>query len=172
MIAFNPSEPLDLTTANFGIDQTVFPNTVYNVQYELYKKTTPVTLTNVSNEVQYIVYGDGTCTYNGNTYREGEVFIAENNGAVSFTGGAKLAELLESRHKFYTFVWELKQRLYNIVHENLNNQANDYTELLDKIQSELDSLDWANYTQQISISKAQKTINWINEKLTEIENAG
>lgn len=170
MIDFNPYEPLVLSTEDFGIDETVFPSTVYNVQYEVYGMTTPTTLTNVVLDTQYIVYGDGTCLYNGNTYSTGEVFIATDNGAVSFTGSAKLGELMASRHKYYTLVWSLKQRLYTIIHESLGTCSCELSELLDKIQSELDSLEWANYTQQISVSKAQKTINWIEEKLTEIEN--
>jgi len=169
-LIFNPFEPFVLDTSNFGIDQTVFPDTIYNVQYEAYEATTPTTLSNVTIDTQYIVYGSGTCLYNGNIYREGEVFIATDNGAVSFTSSAKLGQLMASKHKFFTLVWGLKQRLYTIVHENLGSCTCD-TELLDKIQTELDSLEWANYTQQISITKAQNTINWINEKLTEIENA-
>jgi hypothetical protein len=126
-------------------------------------------LTNVTNEYQYIVAGAGTCLYNGATYRQGEVFIAVNNGAVSFTGSANLKILEASRQKFYIFTWELKKRFYEQV---ANDLCCDCTNpVFYKIQTELDSLEWSNLTQQISEALSQKTINWINEKLNQMENA-
>lgn len=161
--------PFETTTEDWGIDGPIFPDTVYGLQYEIYIDTTPGTLTNVTNEKQYIVVGTGTCVYAGNTYREGEVFIASDNGAVSFTGSANLKILEASRQKFYIFMWELKKRFYGLVAEILGC-CGDNIYLLRDLQLEIDSLDWSNLSQRISMSKSQKTINWINEKVTQLEN--
>lgn len=161
--------PFITYTSDWGISDTVFPDTIYGLQYEIYIDTTPGTLSNVTNERQYIVVGSGTCLYNSNIYRQGEVFIAVDNGAVSFTGSANLKILESSRQKFYIFIWDLKRRFYTIVAEKIGC-CSDNIYLLRDIQLEIDSLNWSNLSQRISMSKSQKTINWINEKVTQSEN--
>lgn len=162
-------EPFITSTDEWGIENPIFPNTIYGLQYEIYVDTSPTTLTNVTDERQYIVAGAGTAIYNGATYRQGEVFIAVDNGAVSFTGSANLKILEASRQKFYIFAWELKKRFYDLVAERLGCCTEDIF-LLQTLQLELDSLNWSNLSQRISVSKSQKTINWINEKVTQLEN--
>lgn len=162
-----------LNPSDWGINETVFPSTIYGLQYEIYVDA-PSPLTNVVQEKQYIVVGDDsdTCTYDNSTYRVGEVFIAVDNGAVTFTGNATLKVLHSSRQKYYTFAWGLYNRLYNLIHQKLTCECvdTDMMYLLYTIQAELLAMKWANLTQRISIAKTQKTINWINEKLTLLEN--
>jgi hypothetical protein len=162
--------PFVLSPADWGISETVYPDTIYGLQYEIYKDTTPSTLTNVTNEVQYMVVGSGTCVYNGNTYYEGEVFIAETNGSVSFTGSANLKQLVASRQKYYTFIWELKQRFYSIVQDKLDSCDCDLLTRMGEIHIDISALDWANDTQRISISTSQQTIFGISDRLTQLEN--
>jgi hypothetical protein len=168
-LSYLPSlTPLTILTSDLYIDEEIFPNDVYALQYETYVDTSPSTLTNVVDEKQYIVVGSGTCVYGGNTYYENEVFIAIDNGAVSFTGSANLKVFLESRNKFFTFNWLLTQGFYQLVLENLGCE---YDLVMNKIQSKLLALEWTNYTQEISINKSLETMNWIEDKITNLKEA-
>jgi len=161
--------PFTIVPSDLYIDEVIFPNDVYGLQYETYVDTTPSTLTTVVNESQYMVVGAGTCVYNGNTYYQNEVFIATTNGAVSFTGSANLKVLLDSRNKFFTFNWLLTQYFYQLVLENIGKCCEENELLMNKIQSKLLALEWTNYTQEISISKSLQTMNWVEEKITQLQ---
>lgn len=161
--------PLTIVPSDLYIDEEIFPNDVYALQYETYVATSPSTLSTVVNEKQYIVVGSGTCVYGGNTYYSGEVFIATDNGAVSFTGTANLKILLESRNKFFTFNWLLTQYFYQLVLENVGLCCTVNELVMNKIQSKLLALEWTNYTQEISISKSLETMSWIDDKITNLQ---
>jgi hypothetical protein len=161
--------PLTIVPSDLYLDDLIFPNDVYALQYETYVDTSPSTLSTVVNERQYIVVGSGTCVYNGNTYYPNDVFIATTNGAVSFTGTANLKILFESRNKFFTFNWLLTQYFYQLVLENVGLCCSIKELMMNKIQSKLLALEWTNYTQEISISKSLDTMSWIEEKITNLQ---
>jgi hypothetical protein len=161
--------PLTIVPSDLYLTETIFPNDVYALQYETYVDTTPSTLTTVVDESQYMVVGTGTCVYNGNTYYENEVFIATTNGSITLTGSANLKILSESRNKFFTFNWLLTQYFYQLVLENIGKCCEENELLMNKIQSKLLALEWTNYTQEISISKALQTMNWVEEKITNLQ---
>ena len=154
---------LVLSTSDWGIDSTVFPDTIYPCQYETYIDTTPSTLSNTTEGKTYIVVGSGTAVNNSNTYTTGEVFTASTNGAVTFTGSANLKILQSSRHKFYVFTWGLSSRYYSTFFEDYI--ANGFNPLANELGAELKALEWANLTQRISMSKCQETIQYINDKI-------
>jgi hypothetical protein len=161
---------LVLNSEDWGLDEDIiFPNTTYQCQYETYIDTTPSTLTNVTIDTQYMVVGNGTAIYNGNTYQQYQVFTAVDNGVVSFTGSANLKKLDNSRQKFYVFVWELTNRFYLQAINNIDCNGNQF--LLNELNVELRSLEWLNLTQRVNIKYAQTTINYISNKLTQLENS-
>jgi hypothetical protein len=151
----------------FGLTETVFPNMVYGIQYEIYVDTDPDPLTNVVDEKQYIVHGTtGTAIWNGNTYRIGEVFIATDSGAVSFTGDATLKVLEASVNNYFAIVWDIQNRLYVYKATQTCKGCNDDITI---IQDEIETFLFSNYTQWESISDAMATIAWCEERLTILE---
>lgn len=162
---------LNLDTSYWGIPEEIFPNLVYGLQYEIYQDTTPNPLTTVTDQKQYIVYGTtGTATWNGNTYRIGEVFIASNNGAVTFTGDATIKILSASKNKYYVFIWGLEKRLWELFLANNCGCDAQFAANIDMINLEMQGLDWTNLNNWVSATKATDTINWINDRLTILEN--
>lgn len=163
--------PLIFNLQDWGFDSnyTTFPSRVYDLQYEVYQDTSPTTLSNVTQDKQYIVTGSGTdtATWNGNVYRVGEVFIAQDNGIVTFTVTGNLKILLSSKQKFFTFTWTLQNRLAKLYVTNNCNNAN-----MDKLRNiwvELDSLQWMDYTQALAVKYATDTIDRIDKELTLLE---
>lgn len=160
---------LTIVPSDLLLDDVIFPNDVYALQYETYVDTSPSTLSNLVDETQYMVVGSGTCVYNGNTYYQNEMFIATDNSAVSFTGSANLKVLLESRNKFFTFNWLLTQSFYQLVLYRLGLNCCEDNEIIKKIQSKLLALEWTNYTQEISITKSLQTMNWVEDKINDFQ---
>jgi hypothetical protein len=90
-------------------DVTVFPAGIYYLQYERYTYTIPSTLTNVTQGSTYMVLGG--CTYNGNTYINGEVFVAGDNGSVSFSRGNTLYILQDAKFSYFLCDFEIVRDL-------------------------------------------------------------
>lgn len=156
----------DWALSNF----TSFPGRVYDLQYEIYGDTTPTTLTNVTQDKQYIVTGSGsdTAIWNGNIYRVGEVFIAQNNGSVTFIGSGNLKILIDSYQKFFCFTWNLKHRL-GLLYAKNHCCGCDMIKLRN-IWVELDSLDWMNFSQSLSVKFATDTIVRLEMEISVLEN--
>lgn len=164
----NTFNVLSLPISYWGItDRDTFESMVYGLQYEIYVDTDPVTLTNVVDEKQYIVHGTtGDAEYNGNTYRIGEVFIAEDNGAITFTGDAVVKVLEASVNKYFAIVWDIENRLSIYVADNVCECDNPE---VNQMYSNLDALNWSNYSQWESINNAMATIAKLDEQLTILE---
>jgi len=159
--------PLD--TSYFGLETDYYTDDIYGLQYEVYVDTDPTLLNNVTLDTQYIVFGSGTAIYNGNTYRAGEVFIAVDNGAVTYTGGSRLKQISASVQKFYTFMWELENQYNNTLLNATETEIPQETQiLLNKIRGEMDAIKFANYTQRVSVALGLQTMSWIREKLNQI----
>jgi len=116
-----------MDTSYWGYSTAVFPSAVQPLQYEVYVTTSPDPLTNVTTDYQYIVTGTGSDTviYNGNTYRVGEVFIASDNGVVTFTGTANLKILAASVFNYWIWIWELLKRYDEVVLSQENCGCSD-----------------------------------------------
>lgn len=109
--------PLVRTPADFGVEPVSdkFPDAVYSGSYEQYGDNSPGTPTNLVDGKKYIVFGTGaTCTFDGNIYREGEVFQAQSSNAVSFTGGGTVKILTGIRFKYFPFTYFIQSKLANI----------------------------------------------------------
>lgn len=161
---------LNIFTSWYGITDLIFSDTVYGLQYEIYVVTSPNPLINVVNGSQYIVVGTaGVVTYNGNTYRIGEVFIASDNGAISFGGDTNVKILAGSVNKYFTFIWNTKNRLFQLVVNKDCTCDKYFNDNYSKIQLEIFGLDNANYANWTSAARAITTIGWMSDKLNEME---
>lgn len=162
---------LPLSSSYFGYTDSIYPSDVYSQQYEVYGVTSPDPLTDVVEDTQYIVYGTtGTAVADGNTYRIGEVFIAQADGSVTFTGDATLKILVASVYNNYTFIWPLEYRYLQLV------LATDFagypnSTSIEIINILMQALIYANYQQWVSMSWSVTTIDWIEEQLNILKNA-
>lgn len=103
--------PQDLLYAS---DVTVFPDGIYYLQYERYTNTIPSTITNVTAGSTYLVVG--SATYNGNSYINGEVFVAGDNGPISFSRGNTAYILLDNKFKYFPCLFTVRKDYHNLLY--------------------------------------------------------
>lgn len=150
---------------------TVFDSQVFSLQYEIYQDTTPNPLITVVIDKQYIVTGNtGVCTYNGSDYKIGMVFIAADNGVVTFTGDSTLKVLYASAFNYWTWVWDLNKRLL-LVGLNQENCGCRDNPVICQIRDTFYVFEWSSYLQWVSVSKNMANIDWINQQLLILERA-
>ncbi len=166
----NAQNILNIFTSWYGISDSVFDNTVYGLQYEIYIDTNPDPISAVTANKQYIVTGTvGVVTYNGNTYRIGEVFIASDSGAITFGGDTNVKVLIASVNKYFTFIWPLKTRLFQLI-VNKDCACDMYfNKTYDQIMLDIYGLDNANYANWTSAAHALTIINRVNDKINLLE---
>ena len=167
---------LQRTVADFGInaDGNIFPDRVYYATYEIYGDTTPTTLSNVTEGVQYIIHGapGDTAIYNGNTYRPGEVFIASDNGAIFFTGTGTANLLLAIRFKYFIFAYECEKGLAELILKAAQccNCAENIMYRCMVARALLDGLRFADIQNATSAKLANDTIQHILSEIKELKN--
>lgn len=165
--------PYIMTPSNVGVEEIEnrFPDGVYWLTYETYIDNSPLTPTNVVDGKQYMVFGNGaTATYNGNTYRQGEVFIANNNGAITFTGGGTVKVLSGIDFQYFSFVYSCLKRLAElqvylqancICNENLQYQINS-------MYNKLRGVEFASIQNLVAAGIAQGIIDDVSTQLNVI----
>lgn len=164
---------LTRTTSDLGItQQNVFPDGVYYLTYEIYTVTSPNPIVNLVANTQYMVYGAGTCIYDGNTYRTGEVFIAANTNAVSFTGGAALVVLNSIVFQYFSLTFNIETGLATLILEMTKScKRNDplWFQVM-VMKSKLDSVKVADIMNKTDAELAQQIILGLQVELDSIIN--
>ena len=112
--------PLVLLPADFGLTETVFPDGVWALQYEVYQQTTPNPIVNAVDGVQYMVR-TGKANYNGSDYETGDVFIATDNSAITPTRSGEVDVLAALVFKFFMFTYGIDKDLAALTVFALNN---------------------------------------------------
>lgn len=165
--------PYIMTPSNVGVEEIEnrFPDGVYWLTYETYIDNSPLTPANVVDGKQYMVFGNGaTATYGGNTYRQGEVFIANNNGAITFTGGGTVKVLSGIDFQYFSFVYSCLKRLAElqvylqancICNENLQYQINS-------MYNKLRGVEFASIQNLVAAGIAQGVIDDVSTQLNVI----
>lgn len=164
---------LTLTPADLGITTPlVFPDGVYSLTYEVYTVTDPDPIVNLVANTQYMVYGNGTCTYDGNIYTTGEVFISANTAAVSFTGGAALVVLNSIDFRYFTFTFNIEASLVTLILE-LTRECSCNHDLWYQIQvmrSKIESIHFSDIQNKTDAQLAQQIILDISIEIETINN--
>lgn len=82
----------EITPSLAGIDSTIFPDSVYSLQYEIYTTEYSAGAVTVSGSTKFIVRGDpgDTATVSGVVYAVGEIITSAVN--FSFTGDATICK--------------------------------------------------------------------------------
>jgi len=147
-----------------------FPDMVYSLTYEVYEDS--LVTTNVVSGKQYMVVGSGTCTYNGSIYRENEVFIASDNGGVTFSGSASLGVLYDLVFKYFSFTYNAQKKLSDTQIWMIKNNIQD-TNLVYRINvmySKLNAVDFASIQDFVAATYVQDIIEDVNREIDYIIN--
>lgn len=153
---------------DMGISETTFPDRVYYAAYEAYSDTSPLTLTSVTINKQYIVYGGSTgrATIGTNIYRTGEVFIASGNDAVTFANGAVLKIFTATRFQYFLLIYNITKRLSELIAQTVLVPNAAITYEANTMRNQLWSQEIANIQNETSASLANQIIIDIQNKLT------
>jgi len=167
--------PYVLTPANTNIPEIndVFNDGVNWATYETYVDNSPSTPSNVVDGTQYQVFGTGaTAVYNGNTYRQGEVFIASDSGAISFTGGGTVKKLSGIRFSYFCFVYNCLKQLADLqlyIYQNcICNAELQYR--ITVMYAKVKGVQLASIQNLTSAGTVQGVIDDVSKELTEIYN--
>jgi len=165
--------PLTLTTTDLGITPSVFPDGVYYLSYEVYVTSGISTGGNVAANTQYMVSGSGTVTYNGNVYRTGEVFIAADNNAVTYTSSAVLVTLSAITFKYFTLSYNIESQLsvmiLTLVQDCTCNDEIWYQ--ISNMRNDLDAVKMADTMNKTDAELSNQIINNIQTTITTIYNS-
>lgn len=165
--------PLTLLTSDLGITDTdVFPDGVYYLTYEVYTASGINTGGNVVANTQYMVKGVGTVVYDGNTYRTGEVFIAADTNAVTYTSAAVLVVLNSLVFRYFTFTFSIDTQLTTLILQ-LTQSCNCEEDLWYQImvmRSKIDAIKSADIQNKTNAQLAQQMIMDIQVEIATIYN--
>lgn len=153
---------LSLDVSELGQDGSYVETTAYVFDYSIYANNFSISTAAVSGNT-YLVIG-GTATYNGDTYRAGEVFVAVDTNNIVPSGGA-VGIMYATSTTYFVLAYELLQQILVGIEAQItafsprtqnnifairaqlealqnsaatNNISFDYcTELLAKLQSEM-----------------------------------
>lgn len=164
--------PYVFTPSIVGVTPTgdKFEDMVMSLTYEVYEDS--LVTTNVTAFKQYMVIGNGTCTYDGNIYRENEVFIAADNGAVTFSGSASLGVLYDIAFKYFSFTYNAQKKLSDIQIWMIKNriQSDELTYQINVMYAKLNAVAFASIQDFVSASYVQDIIEDVNREANYIIN--
>jgi len=166
----NNTTQLFLDTEELGVPTyDTVPDGIWDVSYEIYGQPTSTPFTTVEG-VQYIVYGSGTATFNGNTYRVGEVFVGDGTNTVTAT--ASVAEVQSVSEKVFVTTFDLRSQLYGLQIKALgvNNCGCDTQVEFLKIYSLLDMIDYEVFTNAVSFEACDNLLTEAATRLTTLNN--
>lgn len=168
--------PRILTVVDIGIDAESngsIPDMVYALTYEHYIDTSPTTPTNVVEGKQYIVYGTGaTATYAGSTYRENEIFIAADSGAISFTGGGTVKVLSDIKFSYFALTYNIQSQLKELqlwMYQNCTDNQ-DLTYRINVMYAKLNAITFGVIQNYANAGLTQALIDDILNELGNIRN--
>ena len=144
-------------------NNTTLEDSVYTLVYEVYKDVFSTTTAAVSG-VQYMVL-TGTCTYGGNTYRAGEVFISTNTNNITISSGS-VVKMDATTLTYFTITYNMLKQLYAllpIVDEQIQQEIYGIT-------VQLDALSFSCQTGNVSYTYAQGLLNTLQDKVTYLVN--
>ena len=164
--------PLVLSTADLGISQPTFPDGVYSLTYEVYIASGISTGGHVVANTQYMVSGSGTVTYDGNTYRTGEVFIATDTNVVTYTSSAVLVTLSNIVYKYFTLSYSIETQLATLI-LTLAQECSCNNELwyqISNMRNRLDAVKLSDIMNRTDAELSQQIVNDIQVEIATIYN--
>ena len=168
----NNTTQLFLDTEELGlVDYAEIPDYIWDVVYEVYGQSIATPFT-AEEGVQYIVHGSGTATFNGNTYRVGEVFVGD--GSSSVTATANVSALECATEKVYVTTFNLRAQLYELQIKSLGISGDcggcNVQEEITKVYTLLDTIDYQVFTNAVSFEACKNLLTEASTRLTTLNN--
>ena len=152
-------DTLTITNLGLGSDNTVVPDVLWDVQYEVYGLSVSAPFASVAGR-KYMVYNTGTASFASQTYRVGEVIIGDGTHQISVSGGALVSALESSSERTFITTYNLE---YGVCQASIKVQTNncicDSDMAIAKIYNLLDALYFSQWSNNVSYSKATDIIS-------------
>lgn len=137
---------------------TTLEDSVYTIEYEVYKDRFTGTQAAVDGQ-SYMVLSS-TATYDGNTYRAGEVFIATDTTNIVAAGNVVL--LAGAVTQYFTITWNILQSLFDLVpFKDVSLQESIF-----EIRLQLEGLENSCATNNVSYEYSSQLIERIQKQVT------
>lgn len=152
--------PTTLSLAEINQSTNTFvEDDLYIINYEIYYESASTTTAAVDGQ-NYIVTS-GTATYDGSTYRQGEVFTATDTSNITTTGA--FSKLYASKTTYFTLDWNMLQTLFSILE---STDSEEISAKLYGIRVELEALQNSCKTGDVSFVYAGKLLEKLSGKIT------
>ncbi len=151
--------------ANSDIDQNIWA-----YQYEIYFNELNNTFA-AKNGTQYMVINFGSATYGGDTYYAGEVFTATDTSNIATSNsGVYVSELYGNSYAYSPLLCGIKTDLNDAIERQIGKNNQDLVNIpeteIQKIRNIVESLEYASFTGNVSLSYCYETIQYIQSRLT------
>jgi hypothetical protein len=154
---------LTLSLAQIGQSgNSLIEDSLYTLQYEVYVSQFTGTQAAVNGQAYMVI--SSTATYNGNTYRAGEVFIATDTTNII---GSGLVGLLSAATTSYQVIdYSLLRQVFNML-----PTASEMTKkALYGLRVELQGLNYSCATGNVSYTYAKGLLNRVKDEVTYLQN--
>lgn len=165
--------PLEISVLQLNQSGDNLQDNEYVYEYKIYNNDYS-TMTAAVNATSYIVTISGYVTYNGNTYYEGEVFMASTTGNIVPSGGAHFSTLYAATSGYSTMVYSIESGLNDLIEEQIGTGNQDLTDTLYgniiKISTKLQSLQYSSKTNNVSLLYCYQTIQQLQTEISYLLN--
>jgi len=161
---------LNLNVTEFGqgaeTDATIQAN-IYGYDYEVYKDISSVTFAAV-NGAQYLVVS-GSASYDSDTYIAGEIIEATDTTNITIVTG-EVARLDASNYAYSVLINDIMDDINTVIQNQIGKNNQDIIQPTEgeifKIRAFVESLEYAAFTKNVSLSYCYRTILFIQDRLT------
>jgi len=152
--------PLTLSLAELNQSgNTYMEDSLYITDYSIYDNIQSGT-TAAANGAEYICVS-GTTTYNGSTYRAGEIFVAVDTTNISTTG--TYAKGYASTTSYFVVTYRMLKDIFEILIASQDERVNQEVYA---IRMQLEALSFSAQTKNVSFIYASKVLELLQSKVT------
>ena len=144
-------------------NNSVIEDSLYTLNYEIYNNQFTTNQAAVIGQ-QYMVIA-GTCTYVGNTYRAGEIFIASDTNAITVSSSI-VGKLYATDTSYHVVTYNMSKAIYELLPIADHVLANE----IFGISVNLAALAFSSATGNVSYTYTQGLLNTLQDKVAYLTN--
>jgi len=112
----------------------------------------------------------GSAVYGGDTYIAGEVFITTNTGSITFSGSSRVVRLYGTVYNYSVLIYDIKTDINEAIERQIGQNNQDLVNVpeteIQKIRNIVESLEYAAFTGNVSMTYCYETILYVQSRLT------
>lgn len=139
---------------------TTLEDSLYTIEYEVYVDSFTGTQAAVDTQ-QYMVLSS-TATYNGNTYRAGDIFIAV--GTTNIVAAGNVVKLSAATTSYFVITYNMLQEIFQL----LPVVPDTIQEEIYGIRVQLESLSFSSQTNNVSYTYSQGLLAKLQNQVTQL----